>query len=124
MSLLNRWLFQSVSIQLIIGCILLLCTPVIAQVEDTDQPSPTVWEQEEERWFAITIGGSHAGWLHQVRSSDGRRYQTVQEMQIELNRAGQNMSVGSSATFIEGKDGQPIEITVLQLMGASEVKRK
>ena len=125
MSLRSKWLFQVVPIGLIFGCMMILVgTLATAQVEDSTPLSPVVWEQEEERWFAITIGGSHAGWLHQVRSSDGRRYQTVQEMQIELNRAGQNMSVGSSATFIEGKDGQPIEITVVQLMGASEVKRK
>ena len=125
MTLRHKSLFRVVSVGLIFGCMMILVgTPATAQVEVAAPLAPVVWEQEEERWFAITIGGSHAGWLHQVRSSDGRRYQTVQEMQIELNRAGQNMSVGSSATFIEDKDGQPIEITVLQLMGASEVKRK
>ncbi len=104
----------------------LLCMgPILsAQTVDDDQAAVVEWEVQEDRWYSLIIGGAHAGWIHHVRSSDGKRYRTWREMQLQLNRAGSNMSVGSNATFIETHDGQPIEITATQLMGLSEVKRQ
>jgi hypothetical protein len=62
----------------------------------------------DETWMSVLLDGRKIGSMHTTRSIEGERVRTTQAMQIELERSGLKVALGTSETDEETRDGKPL----------------
>ena len=97
----------------------LLTLAVIAAARAPAAPRPDEGEVVFERWYALSLQGQRMGWMHENVRRNGDRITTFTDMKVSLSRGIASVSVDMSTMFTETADGQPIEATQIQSLGAA-----
>lgn len=75
-----------------------------------------------DEWYAISLGGTPAGWAHVVESVSGDVRTLRSEETMTIGRAGVEVTVRASTTWLDHVDGRPISMQWSQEMGGPPVK--
>ncbi|HEX6832816.1 MAG TPA: hypothetical protein VF132_04720, partial [Rudaea sp.] len=79
---------------------------------------------QDDTWMSITLGGRKIGSMHTTRSVQGDRVRTVQTMNLELERTGTKVGLGTVETNDETRDGKPLAFeTRAKISGSESVVR-
>ena len=76
----------------------------------------------ETRWYRLDLGGVPAGWRKVDESMAGglRTWKTTEFMRI--NRGGVPVEIEASMVWVDKVDGTPVEMRLMQKMGAQPVE--
>lgn len=76
----------------------------------------------EQQWFTVLLDGRKIGSFESTRAAKGDAVVTTQAMDLVLERAGVRVTLGSSESTTETRDGQPLAFrSVSRLSGAETV---
>ena len=99
----------------------------VATQPDATQPGierPDAIETSE-RWYAVLLDGSHAGYLHtRTALNDEGHLVTSDDMKMSVRRGEASISIHVKNHFIETPDHRPIEAHSEMGMGSAFVNRK
>lgn len=62
----------------------------------------------DDTWMSVLLDGRKIGQMHSTRRVDGDRVRTTQAMQIEIERSGLKVGMGTSEIDEETRDGKPL----------------
>ena len=91
--------------------VLLLILPMLAQAKPAG-----------ELWFSVLLDGRKIGSFVSSRSVDDKQVTTYQHLQVEFDRAGTRIALGSSETNVETTDGKPLAFTSVSSLGGSDTR--
>lgn len=100
-------------------------TPTEAPAKARTPPAPPLadatsdreWTVVRDLWYTLELAGRDCGWMNSRVEEAGDRYRTITSMQLQVGRAGATVEIGTNSTFVETKDGEPVRLEVVQLMG-------
>lgn len=72
------------------------------------------WKLVEERFYALSLGGSPCGRSQERVEEDGDRIRTSGRIELRFMRMGEETAIELSSEFIETRAGAPIEARVSQ----------
>lgn len=75
-------------------------------------------ERSEEQWFVLTLQGKPAGWARFGETEADGKITTEHRVRISLARAGAAMTIEMAGRFVETSEGEPIEASTTQQLGA------
>ncbi len=84
-------------------------------------PSLAVEVTPREDWYVVELDGQRSGWMREFVRETERGLETGMEMRLSFGRGGQQASVGIETSFLETKDGEPIEMSMTQRLGQAPV---
>ncbi|MGN6518383.1 MAG: transglutaminase-like domain-containing protein [Dokdonella sp.] len=76
----------------------------------------------EDQWFTVLLDGRKIGSFEAKREVRGREVHTTQTLEIELERAGVKVALGSSESATETLDGQPLAFASTSRLSGSETR--
>jgi Transglutaminase-like superfamily len=71
-----------------------------------------------ETWYTVSIGGKHAGYMHQTVTVGPTGITTQHDMAFSLKREAQRIAISTQSTFVEAHDSTPTSMRLVQSMGA------
>jgi len=76
----------------------------------------------EDQWFTVLLDGRKIGSFEAKREVRGREVHTTQTLEIELERAGVKVALGSSESATETVDGAPLAFASTSRLSGSETR--
>ncbi|TCO40401.1 transglutaminase superfamily protein [Dokdonella fugitiva] len=76
----------------------------------------------EDQWFTVLLDGRKIGSFESKREVHGHEVHTTQTLQIELERNGVKVALGSSESATETLDGQPLAFASTSRLSGSETR--
>ncbi len=92
----------------VIWALVLACTALRALAGD-----------DYERWYAVELGKSRAGWMVQSQKTEGDLITTASRMEFSLSRDQTGAKITMEGSFVETKDGKPVSMSTKMKLGAS-----
>lgn len=86
-----------------------LPAPMAIGVDPIALPSVAADAKTEQQWMQVRLAGRRVGTLETVRRDDGTIVETVESMQLVLDRSGTTVALATSTRSIEdSRDGSPL----------------
>ncbi|CAG0992084.1 hypothetical protein PHYC_02354 [Phycisphaerales bacterium] len=82
---------------------------------------PRAFAGDKERWYLLEMFGGKAGWMSMTETEEGDRIISKTAMQIDLARAGGNVTIASEGEFVETREGKPVSMKRVQKFGETAV---
>jgi hypothetical protein len=76
----------------------LLALPSLLRADDYD------------RWYAVTMTGQQAGWMHTTQKTAGDLITTTSAMSFSLGRGNAAVTITMDGAFIETAAGKPVSL--------------
>lgn len=77
-----------------------------------------------ERWYAVELGKSRAGWMVQSQRTEGNLITSSSHMEFSLSRDKTGAKITMEGTFVETKDGKPVSMSTMMKLGAQPTNMK
>ncbi len=77
-----------------------------------------------ERWYAVELGKSRAGWMVQSQKTEGNLITSASRMEFSLSRDQTGAKITMEGSFVETKDGKPVSMSTMMKLGAQPTTMK
>lgn len=74
----------------------------------------------EQQWFTVLLDGRKIGSFESTRVAEGDTVETMQAMDLVLERAGVRVTLGNSESTTETRDGKPLAFRSVSRLSGSE----
>lgn len=78
---------------------------------------PGLARADSTRWYVLEMQGQRAGWMVERETTEGDRVISTSESTLTIRRGTTEVSVSTTAEFIETATGDPIEMTATENFG-------
>lgn len=93
---------------LVLAGILLPPASTAGAADRIELPAVAVDAQTEQQWMQVRLAGRRVGTMKSTRRDDGALVETVESMQLVLDRSGSAVALDTRTTSIETSDGAPL----------------
>lgn len=88
-----------------------------------DTPEATNAIQVDERWYAMLLQGSRAGYMHERTEHDGEHLTSSAKMHLTIRRGDQPLDISMNSRTVETADGKMVSMSSTMNLGAAPVTK-